>query len=226
MNHSVLRLADLSGQRLAVWGLGRDNSALLQLLRARGLQQSITVFDEQAPQPARQRQQEAALGPLNFVSPGTAPATALEHAEILLKSPGVSLYSEAFRETLRRCPQLQVTSPSSLCLAEPDVAATAIGITGTKGKSTIAALLHHTLCQLGATAELGGNIGIPLATLLGKRTAPDTVRVVELSSYQIADLQFLPQTAVLSNLSPAHLSWHGDVGRYYQDKLRLLHPAP
>ena len=55
VNGPALRLADLAGRRLAVWGLGRDTTALLQLLRARGLQQTVVVFDDQPPPPTRQR---------------------------------------------------------------------------------------------------------------------------------------------------------------------------
>ena len=226
VNGPALRLADLAGRRLAVWGLGRDTTALLQLLRARGLQQTVVVFDDQPPPPTRQRQLEAALGPLRFAAPGTPPAAALADAEILLKAPGVPLHGEALQSVLRHCPQLRLASPSSLCLAEPGIAAATIGITGTKGKSTIASLLHHALRSLGANARLGGNIGTPLADLLGEATPTGTLWVVELSSYQIADLQVLPRIAVLSNLSPAHLPWHGDVAHYYEDKLRLLRPAP
>ncbi len=227
MSRSPLRLVELMDRRLAIWGLGRDTTALLRLLRQRGLRQQVTVFDAQPPHLQRQGQLEAALGPLSFAAPPTPPTEALANAEILLKAPGVPLHSGALRDTLRCCPQLRLTSPSSLCLAEPGVASAAIGVTGTKGKSTIAALLHHALRGLGADAQLGGNIGTPLAALLeGASTCADTLWVVELSSYQIADLEVMPRIAVLSNLSPAHLPWHGDAARYYQDKLRLLRPAP
>ena len=227
MSRPPLRLAELADRRLAIWGLGRDTSALLQLLRQRGLRQKIPVFDAQPPGPQRQQQLEAALGPLSFAAPQTPPTVALADAEILLKAPGVPLHGEALRDTLRHHPQLRLASPSSLCLAEPGIAAKAIGITGTKGKSTTAALLHHTLRSLGVQAKLGGNIGTPLAALLeGHNASDDTLWVVELSSYQIADLEVMPRIAVLSNLSPAHLPWHGDAGCYYRDKLRLLRPAP
>jgi UDP-N-acetylmuramoyl-L-alanine---L-glutamate ligase len=95
-----------------------------------------------------------------------------------------------------------------------------LGVTGTKGKSTTAALAHHLACAAGRTARLAGNIGVPALELLD--APPAEVTVVELSSYHIADLERGPQVAVVTNLFREHTDWHGSERTYHADKLRLL----
>jgi UDP-N-acetylmuramoylalanine--D-glutamate ligase len=95
-----------------------------------------------------------------------------------------------------------------------------IGVTGTKGKSTTATMAAHLVRASGLRAHLAGNIGRPVLDLLD---APaDEWAVVELSSYQIADLAEGPEVAVVTNLYREHIDWHGDEGTYRREKLRLL----
>ena len=98
-----------------------------------------------------------------------------------------------------------------------------IGITGTKGKSTTAALAHHLARAAGADVALAGNIGSPALDLLDRRQVE--LVVLELSSYQIADLEIGPEVAVVTNLFREHLDWHRTEAAYRADKLRLLRPA-
>jgi len=96
-----------------------------------------------------------------------------------------------------------------------------IAVTGTNGKSTTTALIGHILNTCGFDAEVGGNIGKP-ALDLGAPGAK-TVYALELSSYQI-DLApgFVPNVAVLTNLSPDHLDRHGSMENYAAVKASLL----
>jgi UDP-N-acetylmuramoylalanine--D-glutamate ligase len=79
-----------------------------------------------------------------------------------------------------------------------------VGITGTNGKSTTTALIHHIVRTAGRPATMGGNIGFPI---LGQEPLPEGgVYVLELSSYQIDLTQSLDcDVAVLLNISPDHL---------------------
>ena len=94
-------------------------------------------------------------------------------------------------------------------------------ITGSNGKSTTSALLHHILEEAGTPTQLGGNIGIGS---LGLEPARDgEVVVLELSSYQIELARALqPDIAVFLNLSPDHLDRHGGIGGYFAAKKRLF----
>ena len=94
-------------------------------------------------------------------------------------------------------------------------------ITGSNGKSTTSALLHHILEESGRPTQLGGNIGVGA---LGLNPARDgEVVVLELSSYQIELARALqPDVAVFLNLSPDHLDRHGGIGGYFAAKKRLF----
>jgi len=93
-----------------------------------------------------------------------------------------------------------------------------LGVTGTKGKSTTAALAAHLARAAGVDTALAGNIGRPAIELLGEEAE---LVVLELSSYQTADLTQGPQIALLTNLYREHLDWHGSEAAYHADKLRL-----
>ena len=95
-------------------------------------------------------------------------------------------------------------------------------VTGTKGKSTTSSLLAHLLRAAGLRTALAGNIGMPLLELLDARAE---AWAVELSSYQTRDVAASgarPQVAIVTNLYPEHLDWHGGEARYIEDKLALV----
>ncbi len=96
-----------------------------------------------------------------------------------------------------------------------------VGITGTNGKSTVTALIHHILVTVGAPATMGGNIGLPI---LGQEPLPaGGVYVLELSSFQI-DLTFSLDcdVAVLTNITPDHLDRYDGFEAYAASKARLF----
>ncbi len=140
--------------------------------------------------------------------------------DVLVKSPGVSLYRPEIQEAVQK--GITVTSGTNLFFANKKETTRVIAITGTKGKSTTSALLAHTLKYLGQSVELGGNIGVPLLTLVD--TDADYI-VAEMSSYQCADLTGRPDIGVLINLYPEHLQWHTSHERYYEDKLHMIRLA-
>ena len=99
-----------------------------------------------------------------------------------------------------------------------------IGITGTNGKSTTTALVTHTLNACGISAIMGGNIGVPVLQM--DPPTPDTVFVLEMSSYQI-DLcpTFRPDIGILLNITPDHINRHGSFENYVAIKHRMLDGA-
>jgi UDP-N-acetylmuramoylalanine--D-glutamate ligase len=134
-----------------------------------------------------------------------------------VRSPGVSIHRPQLREL--SAAGIPVTTATSLWLGEhgPDGV---VGVSGTKGKSTTAALIAHLARAAGASVALAGNIGVPALDLLG--VEPAQLTVLELSSYQIADLHSGPEVALLTNLFKEHTDWHGSEERYRAEKLRLL----
>jgi len=140
----------------------------------------------------------------------------LRRFEVLVKSPGISLYHPALAAA--RSAGVRVTSGTNLWFAERGNE-TAVCVTGTKGKSTTASLIASILAAAGKRVALGGNVGVPMIELLEARA---DIWVIELSSFQVADLDAQPTLGVLLNLYPDHLDWHGDFDTYGRDKLRLL----
>jgi len=96
-----------------------------------------------------------------------------------------------------------------------------VGITGTNGKSTATALIHHILASAGTPARMGGNIGLPI---LSQEPLPaGGVYVLELSSFQIEITHSLDcDVAVLLNITPDHLDRHGTVAAYAAAKAGLF----
>jgi UDP-N-acetylmuramoylalanine--D-glutamate ligase len=100
-------------------------------------------------------------------------------------------------------------------------ARTVVAITGTKGKSTATDLVGAMAARAGLRVGLAGNLGVPVFARGWDHDAP--VVVLEVSSYQAADLHHVPDVGVLTFLAEDHLSWHGGVDRYVADKLRAFH---
>ena len=96
-----------------------------------------------------------------------------------------------------------------------------VGVTGTKGKSTTASLLYRMLQQGGMPSLLGGNIGIPMLDLLADADA-HSILVVELSSYQLAELDTSPDMAVITNLYRDHIDYHGSLEAYWEAKRNIV----
>lgn len=95
-----------------------------------------------------------------------------------------------------------------------------IGITGTKGKGTTSTLVYQILKENGLDAYLAGNIGSPILELLPKLNAKSWV-VLELSSFQLIDVQKSSHIAVILNITEDHLDWHKDRNEYIKSKIKM-----
>jgi UDP-N-acetylmuramoyl-L-alanine---L-glutamate ligase len=146
-------------------------------------------------------------------------AAAIDGFEVVVKSPGISLYDPLVLRA--RAHGVRFTSLLNLWFAEAPTCRT-ICVTGTKGKSTTTALIAHILGGVGWNAVAAGNIGVPVTEL--PRDGLDAA-VIEVSSYQAADFDGQCDIAVLTSLHQEHLDWHGGVAAYRRDKLNLLRHA-
>lgn len=136
-----------------------------------------------------------------------------EDISIIYKSPGIPTSKLSLAS-----PQTRISTFMDVVLE--NVGARSIGITGTKGKSTITALIHHVLKEAGKDVVLYGNIGVADATTL-REDVPQRQYVIELSSYQCEHLVHSPHIAVFSNFYPEHLSHHGSLDAYREAKLNI-----
>ena len=204
-----MRIADLAGKHVAIWGFGREGRAAIAALRQRLPELPLTLFCSEAEVAAAQAF-HAALD----VRGREPDAIDLAPFDVVVKSPGVSAYKPALLAAKEA--GLQVTSGTALWFGEnPD--AKVVAVTGTKGKSTTTALLAHLARSLGVRTALAGNIGMPLLELLGQSAE---LWAIELSSFQTGEAGPL-ELGVVTSLYEEHLDWHGSRERYVADKLKL-----
>jgi UDP-N-acetylmuramoylalanine--D-glutamate ligase len=210
-----MRFSELEGKRIGVWGAGREIGSFASHLRERCPAAQITAVA--VDDPSDRRAQELADSHRAPLLVGADAVDWLGRCDLVVRSPGVSIYKPELRELRER--GVYVTTATSLWLAERE-GRNVIGVSGTKGKSTTATLIRHLARAAGYETSLAGNIGAPALDLLDSPSSE--LAIVELSSYQIADLQVGPRIAVLTNLYREHADWHGSFEAYRTDKLRLL----
>jgi UDP-N-acetylmuramoyl-L-alanine---L-glutamate ligase len=207
-----LKISELEGKRVAIWGYGREGRAALAALRWRLPRQSITVFCNDDESAALRAMEDP-----NLVVETSVDGESLGAFEIVIKSPGISPYtSPAVDAALLGT---RFIGGTALWFAEHPFERT-VCVTGTKGKSTVTALVAHLLRAAGRRTALAGNIGLPLLELLDVDPPPQ-YWAIELSSYQAREA-IAPEVAVVLNFFPEHLDWHGTEQRYFDDKLALV----
>ena len=210
------------GRKVAVLGLGRSGLATAHALEAGGAE--ALCWDD--GQEARERAEGQGLI-LHDLNKGNA----WEDVSALIVSPGIPhLYPEPNKLIARAMDEgVPVDNDIGLffrSFADQewdsfDTLPRIVAVTGSNGKSTTSALIHHVLEHAGKPTQLAGNIG---RGVLDIDPAHDgAVVVLELSSYQ-TDLarSLTPDIAVFTNLSPDHLDRHGGMGGYFAAKRRLF----
>ncbi len=147
---------------------------------------------------------------------------AFEQLDGLIVSPGVPLNRHSLAAKARAAGVPIIGDIELFAQARPALPAhKVVGITGTNGKSTTTALIHHILDTAGVPTRMGGNIGLPI---LGQDPLPEGgVYVLELSSYQIdLTLSLDCDVAVLLNITPDHLDRYDGFEAYAASKARLF----
>jgi UDP-N-acetylmuramoylalanine--D-glutamate ligase len=219
-----VRISQLEGQRVALWGWGREGRAAYHAVRSRLPSLPLTLFCSDA-----EAIEASALGDTSLSIETQATAERLPAFEIVIKSPGISPNGPA--SLAAAASGTSFIGGTGLWFAEhagdDGVVPHTFCVTGTKGKSTTTSLLAHLLRASGRHAALVGNIGVPLLEVLDPKPAPEAW-AIELSSYQTGDVAASgarPDVAVVLNLFPEHLDWHGSEARYIEDKLKLVTAA-
>ena len=204
-----------AGKSYAVLGLARSGMAAAEALLASGAH--VTAWDRQDPPRdalARSPWGRAEIADLMDVD--------LVRFDALVVSPGVPLNTHPIAEQARAAGVPVIGDIELFAQARAELPAhRVIGITGTNGKSTTTALVHHILDHAGVPARMGGNIGLPI---LGQEPLPQGgVYVLELSSYQIDLTRSLAcEAAALTNITPDHLDRYNGFEAYAFSKVRLV----
>ncbi len=210
------------GRRVAVLGLGRSGLATARALVAGGAE---PLLWDDSPEARARAEAEG------FVLTDLTRDRAWEGVSLLVTSPGIPHLYPRPNPVIARAWDAGVPVDNDIGLffrsfgsrawEDFDVAPRVIAVTGSNGKSTTSALIHHVFRESGTPAQLAGNIG---RGVLDIDPATDgMVVVLELSSYQTDLARALtPDVAVFTNLSPDHLDRHAGMGGYFAAKRRLF----
>ena len=206
---------DLSGKRVLVVGLARTGCAVA--LFAAGYGATVTATDEKpegalGETPARLREAGVRL------ELGGHPPSVFFEQDLIVVSPGVPANLPAL--VLAHVSGIPLWS--EIELAWRFLRGKLVTITGSNGKTTTTSLLGHILEGAGMPTLVGGNIGVPLISLV-ERSTDSSVTVAEVSSFQLEAIEaFRPEIGVLLNLTPDHLDRHASFADYANAKMRLF----
>ncbi len=137
--------------------------------------------------------------------------------DVIFRTPGLSYLNPQIQKAQKKGVEItsQINLFMQLCSAKT------IGVTGTKGKGTTATLTYEILKASGKDAYLGGNIGVPAISFLNLLNK-DSIVVLELSSFQLMDLEKSPNIAVVLNITQDHLDVHKDREEYVEAKKSIV----
>ena len=200
-----------AGKRYAVLGLARSGLATVEALVASGA--SVTAWDNREEARALVADKAEIADPLEIDLAGF---------DGVVVSPGVPLNKHPIAMHAKLAGVPVIGDIELFALARPTLPPhRVVGITGTNGKSTTTALVHHIIETAGIPTRMGGNIGLPI---LGQDPLTEGgIYVLELSSYQIDLTQSLDcDIAVLLNITPDHLDRYNGFEGYVASKARLF----
>ena len=205
----------LKGKKVAIIGLGVSNLPLLKYMYEK--ETEITIFDEKEQKEIPRKLLEKIEKYNSKAFFGKKCFENLKNFDIIFRSPSClptrgELLAEKERGAIitSEIEMLMKLSPCQI-----------IGVTGSDGKTTTTSLIYNILKKAGYNTYLGGNIGIPLFTKLDE-IKPQDILVLELSSFQLMDMEISPNIAVITNITPNHLNIHKDYNEYIEAKKTIF----
>ena len=208
-----MKINDLENKKIAIWGLGVEGKATLEVLKKRFPNKDVVIIDD------KNCPQEINKEGLNIFI-----MNQIQNLDVIIRSPGVSIYKPEIIYAKKILKIIVITEKTIFFSELEGLKVKTIGITGTKGKTTTSTFCATLLQKLGYKILLCGNMGVATIKLIDEAKKMDYV-VVEMSSYQCSDLLSFPTLAILLNLFPEHLQWHLSHQQYYEDKSNLLKGA-
>ncbi|HLI07225.1 MAG TPA: UDP-N-acetylmuramoyl-L-alanine--D-glutamate ligase [Ktedonobacteraceae bacterium] len=213
-------MMDLRGRRVLVMGLGLQGSGMAAARYAAQQGAVVRVTDMKSAQVLAPSVRALAGLPIEFVL-GEHREEDFLWADIVIRNPGVPLSSPYLLLAREHGAQIEMEI-ALFFLACP---ARIIGITGTRGKTTTSTLIYEILKASGARTVLGGNVaGVETLSLLPQIT-PETLVVLELSSWQLEGLAphaISPPVAVVTNVYPDHLNTYSGMEEYAAAKANIF----
>lgn len=196
-------------------GLGRSGVASALFLKSRGAR--VTVSDAKSQDLLRD-EIPALLDQGIAVETGGHGERTFQNQDLIIVSPGVPIDAEPITQARA----LGQTVIGEIELAAEFIRGPIVAITGSNGKTTTTSLTGKIFADSGFKTLVGGNIGTP-AISLAERSTPDTVTVLEVSSFQLETIRaFRAKVAVILNITPDHLDRHRTFDAYVNAKARIF----
>lgn len=200
-----------SHTNILILGFGKEGQSTYAFIRSRDKNKKLTIADKDVSI----LNHPALAGDENlFVIIGHEYLASIADYDCVIKAPGISLP----KELLVKHKEI-LTSQADLFLRV--FAKQTIGITGTKGKSTVSSFTHYMLKTAEKKTVLLGNIGTPPFDMLAE-ISPETVVVFELSSHMLQTVTVSPHIAILLNIFPEHLDYYGTMENYIEAKAGIF----
>ncbi len=196
----------IEGDSVLIVGFGTEGKSTLAFLRRHCPNKQIAVADQEP-------RNDCAGLVAHF---GSNYLDSILDYHTVIRSPGVKIPERIVSAAREK--KICITSATSIFFER--CPGTVIGITGTKGKSTTSSLIAHLLRTQYPDVRLAGNIGKPMLDVL-EGADSKTIFVIELSSYQLDDLRISPTIAVVLNIVPEHLNYHGSFESYLGAKANI-----
>ena len=206
---------DLNGKRALVVGLGKSGVASALFMKAHGAR--VTVSDTKSGDELRNEIPVLLDHGITVETGGHGDRT-FRGQDLIVVSPGVPVDAP---------PLVQARSLGETVIGEIELAAQflpgpIVAITGSNGKTTTTTLTGEIMTAAGFPTLVGGNIGTP-AISLAERAKPETIIVLEISSFQLETIHtFRPKIAVVLNVTPDHLDRHRTFEIYTDAKARIF----
>lgn len=208
------------GRRVTVMGLGAFGGGFGAVAYLAKAGARVTVTDLRTEQELAAELDQLKAFDIERFRLGGHDAEDFRNTDLLVVNPAV----KPGHPLVEAATRAGVPTTSEMRLFWERCPAPIVGVTGSNGKSTTTNLIYHILRQTGRRCWLGGNIGKSLLPQVNE-IAPDDLVVLELSSFQLHDLDrggFSPHVAVVTNVRPNHLDWHGSLEHYRHSKQAIL----
>lgn len=202
-------------RKIAIIGLGVSNIPLIDYLYNK--KATITIFDDREEESIpKEILDKIKTNKIKYYF-GKDNLSNLKNFDIIFRSPSClptkkELVEEANRGAIVTT---EIEMLMKMCPCK------IIGITGSDGKTTTTSLINHILQKTNHKVYLGGNIGIPLFTKL-EEMEPNDIVVLELSSFQLMQMDISPHIAIITNITPNHLNIHKDYQEYIDSKKNIF----